>query len=288
MNYRLKRDGWHFKLQKWTFGNDIERMSNMCPYFWLTNFCIMAAPFVLLWRIAARIFGAIARPINYVFDLLFARIESRRQHRVITFVDGMSDWQAYCLYRTIYTWCPGYAVLNTVLTTNKFYNMRESTRKNLHERFNEWKSRHEDDWEDILKREYEHDVKAKADIEKANAERKNRLYQIANKTKLLVLLPIGTVLIYLTYYVGVGILFIMENPMALAFLAGLAAVLIIMVLVIILKLICKEGGRVPRYTKAVLGPVFRLFRLIGSVLVFFGMNIKLLYKNFCPQIEWED
>lgn len=44
MEIVLKRDSWHYKLQKYMFGPVY--FQSFCPYFWLTIFCLIASPFV--------------------------------------------------------------------------------------------------------------------------------------------------------------------------------------------------------------------------------------------------
>jgi len=50
MQVSLTTDGWHRRLQEWTF-NDVELFDNLCPYFWLTVFCLVTSPIVLGWRV---------------------------------------------------------------------------------------------------------------------------------------------------------------------------------------------------------------------------------------------
>lgn len=58
MEIKLKRDGWHRKLQEYVFGNP-PMYYNFCPYFWLTNFCILITfiiPIVPLVKGLVRLF----------------------------------------------------------------------------------------------------------------------------------------------------------------------------------------------------------------------------------------
>lgn len=51
-NIKLKKDAWHVKLHTFVFGPCPPGIyfTNFCPYFWLTIFCILAAPFVGSFR----------------------------------------------------------------------------------------------------------------------------------------------------------------------------------------------------------------------------------------------
>jgi hypothetical protein len=53
MQLTLNRNAWHRKLQKYVLGIDRtakDDFPNLCPYFWLTVFCLFASPFVFFWR----------------------------------------------------------------------------------------------------------------------------------------------------------------------------------------------------------------------------------------------
>lgn len=64
MEVKLRRDGWHFRLQKWVFG-EVPYQNNFCPYFWLTIFCLVASPFKLAWL---GVYAAFLRPLFKLFD----------------------------------------------------------------------------------------------------------------------------------------------------------------------------------------------------------------------------
>lgn len=198
MNYRLKKDGWHFRLQKWVLGNDIERMGNMCPYFWLTNFCIMIAPGILVGKILIKIMSVVGPMIDAI-------------------------------------------------------------------------------------------IKRKRVVEKVVKKRGNILYKIANYTKLFVLLPIGIVLIYLTYYIGIFIILVLEEPgAALIMWIILTTAALSTSLLYMFAASYNRDGWAPKFLKIIFSPLLYILRPIGPVFVFFGMNIKLLYKNYCPSIDWEN
>lgn len=43
MEVKLKKNGWHKKVQIYVLGErNVPTFNNLCPYFWLTNFCLLA------------------------------------------------------------------------------------------------------------------------------------------------------------------------------------------------------------------------------------------------------
>ena len=72
MEVKLNKNGWHRRLQEYVFRNP-PRYPNLCPYFWLTNFCILFVfiiPIVPLIKTLRWIFVKIAlgieRLINWI------------------------------------------------------------------------------------------------------------------------------------------------------------------------------------------------------------------------------
>jgi len=54
---KLSKKQWHYKLQKFIFLNlEPSRFQNLCPYFWLTIFCIIVSPIVFIFRIPKNIY----------------------------------------------------------------------------------------------------------------------------------------------------------------------------------------------------------------------------------------
>lgn len=49
MKVVLNKNSWHRKLQGYVLGKP-EEFPNLCPYFWLTVFCMLVSPYVALWR----------------------------------------------------------------------------------------------------------------------------------------------------------------------------------------------------------------------------------------------
>lgn len=111
MGITFKRNGWHYRLQKFVIGNSAEQRMNLCPYFWITVFCLMASPFVavgaVIFIILDTVFSWLLAGLDAVIckpmDLFFAskatdeflktmwlysdeRWEERRKNSTIPFV----------------------------------------------------------------------------------------------------------------------------------------------------------------------------------------------------------
>jgi hypothetical protein len=51
MEVNLNRNAWYNKLQIWTLKEKKPNLFNLCPYFWLTVFCIIIIPFTLIFKV---------------------------------------------------------------------------------------------------------------------------------------------------------------------------------------------------------------------------------------------
>ena len=48
MEVNLKSNGWYNRLQAWTLGDAKPDLFSLCPFFWLTIFCMVISPFTLI------------------------------------------------------------------------------------------------------------------------------------------------------------------------------------------------------------------------------------------------
>lgn len=67
MGLKLNRNAWHRKLQKYVLGLGTSRyddMPNLCPYFWLTIFCIVALVPKWVGSKVIKLFNKIVSPID--------------------------------------------------------------------------------------------------------------------------------------------------------------------------------------------------------------------------------
>lgn len=79
MKVVLRSDAWHAKLQRWTFG-DVKLRPNLCPYFWLTVFCVVVSPIVLLYRFIKLLFrglGFCVEKVAAALAYVWNKIEDR-------------------------------------------------------------------------------------------------------------------------------------------------------------------------------------------------------------------
>jgi len=68
MGVTLKRDGWHFRLQNFVLDDEAERRINLCPYFWITVFCLMVVPFVGIFKGIFYLFIYLMGSLSDFFD----------------------------------------------------------------------------------------------------------------------------------------------------------------------------------------------------------------------------
>lgn len=59
MDVQLNVDGWHRKIQEWSFGPDTPRMESLCPYFWLTVASVLVSPVALCLRVVIAVANTI-------------------------------------------------------------------------------------------------------------------------------------------------------------------------------------------------------------------------------------
>jgi len=173
MALTLKRNSWHRRLQRYVLDiktNREDDFANLCPYFWLTVFCLLTVPFVFLWRV----------PITYTVFGLAVILRT-----MVTIFDAISDLISYPFKKFICgpleTWyvetylkglSPEEVVrLRDLSGSNyKWGSFRDNKSKRLFER---WRKAYGDEWFARL-REYEDEV---AKMRKQRAEEKEKAYQ---------------------------------------------------------------------------------------------------------------
>lgn len=79
MEVSLKRNGWYNKIQSFVLGSAKPELHSLCPFFWLTIFCIVASPVAL-----------IVRGIMKISDTLDKNIEKARRERLDELLNSMS------------------------------------------------------------------------------------------------------------------------------------------------------------------------------------------------------
>ncbi len=166
MQVVLKKDGWYCKLQEFVFGRDRSDFSNLCPFFWLTIFCIMVSPFIL----AVRPLKYLGRLIIFVFDKaipfvfnkmekIILYIEKRYcnpffENQISQYAQDMTDQDAYNLFFFMYGWEPEYdtnGIDDRLWRTNAYRHLKQKKGNKYLDRFNRWKKLMGDNWEKNIK-----------------------------------------------------------------------------------------------------------------------------------------
>jgi len=308
MNYTLKRDGWHFRLQKWTFGKDMPRFDNFCPFFWLVVFCIMASPFVGMLKLSLKAIGLLftpieymsrpieymSRPIEWLVERVLAGRKVKYERSIVTFVDEMTDWQAYQTFKIMYSWYSYYKRdLDCLYTTTRYSEMRYSKKTFYYDRLDAWQKKHNDWKERILACRKEDEKIIAAELERKAASRAV-FVKIAERTKLLVWLPIGVAANYLLYWSALLVLVCLENTGVVwetLFAVG-CTVVGVAIIIALGFLIARMGwleADIAKPFKAVGRAVFcPIGRGIKEVCNFLWMNVVAFKNNYCPKIEWKE
>lgn len=67
MEIKLKKNGWHHRLQVYVLGRLTPEFMNFCPYFWITNFCILVT-FIIPIVPLVKAISWIVRGISSLFE----------------------------------------------------------------------------------------------------------------------------------------------------------------------------------------------------------------------------
>lgn len=195
----LKKNGWHARLQEWTFGS-VPYKNNFCPFFWLTIFCILVFPFVgtfrgvaYLVRLTASLFRALIYFLFYQLDKLSGIIDKLicipvYDYQVTSYVEKIDDHAAYLLYKTIFE-VPWFSTNNNfeenIKIINKygnvhqayhnidFYDLKPKKRKKLLDKWEAWKSTN-DNWDSIILNKIVEINKRNKELEKVRCEIEER------------------------------------------------------------------------------------------------------------------
>jgi hypothetical protein len=72
MEVTLKKNGWYNKLQSFVLGNAKPELYSLCPFFWLTIFCIFAVPFAVIIKgigfLTKKILTDLEMKVEYVLN----------------------------------------------------------------------------------------------------------------------------------------------------------------------------------------------------------------------------
>lgn len=180
MQVILKKDGWYCKLQEFVFGRDRSDFSNLCPFFWLTIFCIMASPFVMIARIFWYVFKYVFRYsdicISFVFnkmEKIISYMEERYcnpffENQISQYAQDMTDQDAYNLFFFMYGWEREY---DNGINDDRLYLWRTQAYRDLKQKKgNKYLDRF-DKWKELIGDNWAANIKAIRGKEKAKADK---------------------------------------------------------------------------------------------------------------------
>lgn len=237
MEVKLKRNGWHKRLQVWTFGSKAPAFNSLCPFFWTTVFCVLVSPLVASFKYLIKL------PIHYLVLALDATlmrvadlIEALTQYldvevcqpmyeqKITNYVDNMSDEDALDIYSTLYkitNYKGVVSISDDAYLRDKWYDSKTKAYKAYVEKLERWKKKVGDAWQSRLqtlaeereaRRKEQERLLAKWEAEQeAKKERLKKVFNaIAYYTKYLLYLVMGVVGVYVLYFVALLGLWIYE------------------------------------------------------------------------------
>jgi len=307
MQVNFNADAWHRRLQTWTF-KDVPRFDNLCPYFWLTVFCLLMSPFTSALKLtlkAADIFidssiwitSSILAPFHFAERWLANRFDPKKEWRTRRFIQNMSDEVVYHYWK----------ITERAHSDSLFWN-------ELHHKANEiityWKSLFPD-WEDRLKRiAEEQSLRAKEmQVSKEDAEEQARkisldrrafymkLSNLTAKAVKPVAYILGVVLVLgLVSGSSYGIYWLVMNKLMLLLkiLGGMIASAVGTTLLVATSSWFSEHNwfGLGKIFDLVLPPAFsslwKLLRFCLAPFNIFFLFVRSTLSNNCPAIAWQE
>ena len=321
---KLSKKSWHYRLQCHMFGSP-PFLSNFCPYFWLTIFCLIVfvtiGPFVFIGKKVAKFCVKMANFVIWVLLLVekaFSFLDEKicapiaeRHYR------SLSDEDIYTLTRKAGVYWDD---------NGNLWSKRNESNGSLRT-FRKWRDTFGDGWQDRVKeiirlhkewekREEQREVEQLeaarerlAQKKKAEQRRKKLLTKIVLYTKWIVtpvVLFVG-VFALITIVAGLGYLLFplgklicaYWNPSAIlvgvkqCFIA-VAIILVLAAITAILYFSCRKLIRcssllLPRLPNiSIKEPVVRTGKALVAPFQIFVDYIKVFKQNNCPAIIWEE
>lgn len=315
----LKKNSWHYKLQIRTFGN-IPFKDNFCPYFWLSIFCILISPFILLSKGLVLAVKVSCKPFELLVDWINKVIcIPRYKSQIIMMVDNMSDEDAYLLASMMfYSHNAWDKEVTFTWTTDNYDKLSKRRRKKLADRWNRWKNIAGYAWKEKLitaqeiyleRQEKEETESNKRKIERYKAQleiekRRKKFYAMLIKnTKFLVTGLITAILCTITYLLGWLLLIVIYNWDAVLTVTIYVGIIVLGIgaLIIVIKgiqyLLSKcnlnfmdaDIARPFRFIGHVIRwPFMKTWYVIKSFGSFLVMYLKAFKEGNCPAIEWDN
>ena len=306
----LSKKSWHFRLQSRIFGTPPFE-DNFCPYFWLTIFCTIIAPFfyfalgtmlvgtILLNLLDRCLLAHVIKLSDIVYDNICEPLVYKRYR-------ALSDWKVYTLKTIADDCCAGYRLREI----SEFKRWKESIGeewpkrleeiiKRVSKQREEHKRRETEKWEKLLEKHHQDHLKKVA--------RKKLFSRIAKYTKWFVtpvVLIGGTLLMaFSVYFIGIGvkflILFLIKNShmvgtvmiaiLVLA-LASLLGVLLILSLRRLTNYFVFSPSKLkpPKHKKYKPSVLESLLTLLITPFTIFIEYVKVFKSDNCPAIKWKD
>lgn len=291
MQVKLTNNSWHRKLQEWIFGENVIRFGSLCPYFWFTIFCLIAIPFICIFKTLSKIFKL---TMNFIEKNIFEPIE-RKQAKELT------HEQLISLYINIYknedfNWSKRDKLISKLfkLTQIKYgwkkLDWWEFEKKAL--------NKHRSEKEKLFK-EQELQARLKpiqfSDVQK---QRRDKLDKLVQKIVAITRIVAPIFLIVTTLYLGYLLVsFLMSIDMVIWLKIGEVAMIILAVAVVLcliifaLMILSKLSifGNLGDKVKDSLGNnISKLFKKVASVFGIFIDYAKAFKQDYCPLIDWEE
>ena len=285
LEVKLSKNSWHYKLQGFILKEDRPELHSLCPYFWLTIFCLLISPFTLLYRLIMLFVNTFMKYRKRVLD-----------RRAKKFFENMSLEAAL-----------------DVIENKRKIGDRKYHRHDIWSLIWSWKwhtNRTEEDAEafyEKLNKEYEkrehlrYVAEEKKQEAKVEMKKKFQLSKVIKYTKLFVGVVISLLLIWLIYLGVNALLHANWHSIGIGLLKLLVLFVFVAIIIFFVIGISKSISNVENYYKnqdsmAWYGyPMYWLFNLIKwpfiglwAVLKFFFSYFAAAKNNYCPGIIWEE
>lgn len=238
MEVKLKRNGWHKRIQVWTFGRKAPEFNSLCPFFWTTVFCVLVSPFVASFRYLVMF------PLKLavgVFDIAMLKVadliakldkyfvvevcQPLYEQKITNYVEQMTDDDAMDIYAALYKvkdYDGKVKIVDGGYLRDKWYEDRDNKTYKLYlDKLQRWKDKVGDDWQTRLQalavareKQRKEQEKLQRQWEKEQEAKKERLKKtfnlIAYYTKYLLYLAMGVAGVYVLYFLSLFGLFLYE------------------------------------------------------------------------------
>lgn len=262
MGLKLKRNSWHRKLQQYVLGLSTSRyedMHNLCPYFWLTIFCLIVVPFVSLFRgvrnVCVKTADLIDRMIAPLVDRWYANLDI--------------DQIAYLAYWKEGDFRKWWENSNNAVNNRGYYNELQR-------------------YTDMYRKRKQADDDRKHLAQQRRRALANKISYYTSKLVPPALIVLGAIVCYVVYLLGSLLYDVFTWDSFLAFLKvlGIATSIVIAVLTIgyTFARLSKKSANVI----CAIGRKINPFGWLGEVFSFIGLYMKSTKDNYCPHVEWEE